>query len=86
MIGRRVADGAGPYSYEPGDYGRVMRDGRWSWRARAPIADARLWGDLDNHEVTEHADGTITVAPSLLLSDGGVEYHGYLRGGIWSDA
>jgi len=41
-------------------------------------------GILSLHTVTEHEDGTITVAPSILL--GGHNYesvHGYLERGSW---
>lgn len=52
--------------------------------------DWHLWlpdcglGNLANHEVTEHQDGTITVLPSILVS-GTNERHGYLTKGVWSE-
>lgn len=86
LQGRRIPDGAKWYgddgdSAQPGDYGRVLMDGRWVWRCRTPNG---LGGHLDNHEVTEHDDGTITVAPSILCRAGALgEWHGYLERGVW---
>ena len=44
-------------------------------------------GDLDNHDVTEHEDGTISVKPSILISTKNrgenVSVHGYLKSGVW---
>lgn len=46
-------------------------------------------GNLKNHSVTEHEDGTITVTPSILVTghDSGAttEVHGYLTRGVWRD-
>ena len=67
-----------------GDYGKD-EDGCW-W-AYAPL-DGCL-GCLEQHEVTEHDDGTISVAPSILIStyDGErvIQWHGYLECGIWRE-
>lgn len=42
-------------------------------------------GGLANHEVIEHEDGTISVSPSILVSDGSGElYHGFLKRGVWN--
>lgn len=41
---------------------------------------------LKNHQVQEHADGTISVQPSILISPAGAEeygWHGYLTNGVW---
>lgn len=87
--GRRLPDGAkwygnDPDSAMPGDYGRVLVDGRWEWRCRTPNG---LGGNLTNHTVTEHDDGTITVDPSILCDWRNPEtprrYHGFLRRGVW---
>jgi len=45
-------------------------------------------GDLGNHDVTEHEDGTITVSPSILVSNPqeGELYHGFLEHGVWREA
>lgn len=43
-------------------------------------------GELVNHQVEEHEDGTITVSPSIGLRKGataGFARHGYLRRGRW---
>lgn len=55
------------------------------WYARTP---AGLLGNLANHAVTEHDDGTITVSPSILISAphrsfGPTSWHGFLERGIW---
>jgi len=46
-------------------------------------------GVLSQHTVEEHADGTITVSPSILMRghDNGTptEKHGYLTKGEWRD-
>jgi hypothetical protein len=48
-----------------------------------------LFGDLANHTVTEHGDGTITVHPSILVSSGRNKgqpsWHGYLTNGVWRE-
>ena len=47
--------------------------------------DVRLSvGSLAKHCITEHADGTITVTPSILVKQEPVgSWHGYLENGIW---
>lgn len=46
-------------------------------------------GNLAQHDVTEHEDGTITVSPSILIEghDNGekTQIHGYLKKGVWED-
>lgn len=80
MNGRRVyPDESGFMHFDEGDYGADYL-GRW-W-ARAPGMKAA--GNLDDHEVTEHENGTISVEPSILSYDD--SYHGYLRLGVWSEA
>ena len=62
-----------------GDYGKGS-DG--IWYCRAPGCHM---GSLANHTVEEHADGTITVSPSILVQYGnGHSWHGYLKKGVWS--
>jgi hypothetical protein len=62
---------SGEYAKTPGGY----------YLARCPTG---LCANLANHQVTENADGTITVSPSILVSDGqGDSWHGYLEKGIW---
>jgi hypothetical protein len=79
MQGKRVYTDH-PIVFLPGEYGIMY--GRWY----ACTPEGRL-GDLSNHEVTEHDDGTITVSPSILVSGGGEQgnWHGYLERGIWRE-
>lgn len=79
MKGTRVR-GSDPMS--PGQYGKHPLDG--TWFACAPNG---LLANLHNHQVTEHEDGTITVSPSILVSDGrgGHRWHGYLEQGVWRE-
>lgn len=69
----------------PGGYLRGERlDGSPTWHAMTPNGHL---GNLGAHEVEEHEDGTITVSPSILVSDHtGELYHGWLRRGVWSAA
>jgi hypothetical protein len=64
--------------------GAYWKDSRGVWMACTP--DGHL-GDLSNHDVTEHEDGTISVSPSILVSAGrGKEsWHGYLERGVWRE-
>lgn len=76
-----------PHDEHPGYYCPVTIDGRRSWHCVTPNGHA---GNLANHEVVEHEDGTITVTPSILVStrrDGqDVElYHGFLTRGEWTE-
>lgn len=86
MQGRRREDGTDLTDTEPGDYWRDVT-GAWRCSAPAPPGSA-VWGNLANHDVTEHDDGTITVHPSILISttEKGerVElFHGWLKDGVW---
>lgn len=86
MTGRRVPDGTEPHEYEPGDYGRWQN----VWFIRCPgEGDPVLTGNLSNHDVAEHEDGTITVSPSILTTArwAGVDHtwHGYLERGVWRE-
>lgn len=84
MRGTRVADGMfeGSAVFVAGNYGRVeVKPGEWEWRGVAPNG---MLANLVAHTVTEHDDGTITVEPSILVSDGnGKSWHGYLDEGAW---
>lgn len=73
---------------EPGSYCKVERKTSvgdhlaWVWYAITPNGHL---GNLENHEVTEHEDGTITVSPSILVEAPGLSsYHGHLVAGVWS--
>lgn len=84
MIGRRVyPNDDGDLFLGEGDYGKDPRDG--VWYARPP---GEHMGSLRSHQVTEHADGTITVSPSILITgydgDCAVRWHGYLQSGVWT--
>ena len=80
--GRRVpdsSDGAGVV-YARGDYGRIGG----AWHACTP---AGMLGNLSEHDIVEHEDGTITVSPSILLDSGRPErhWHGFLERGVWRE-
>ncbi len=72
--------------FKEGDYGYCPRSG--CWMGRPPRANA---GSFSQHTVTEHDDGTITVAPSIVLSEMGESgkleevWHGYLERGVWRE-
>lgn len=46
-------------------------------------------GNLSNHQVIEHEDGTISASPSILVtghaSGDAITMHGYLEHGVWRD-
>lgn len=80
--------------FEPGEYAKLP-DG--TWMGATPNGHG---ANLSAHTVVEHEDGTITVAPSILVSRGGhhdekgnlvrddtfVElWHGYLERGVWRE-
>jgi len=80
--GRRIYD---TDQFAPGDYGKHPANGEWY--ARTPTGHL---GNLSQHEVTEHEDGTITVRPSILITMRDTErrqdfelWHGYLDRGHW---
>lgn len=62
---------------EQGEYAKDF-DGHW-W-ARLPVDRPPTVYSLDNHEVEEHEDGTITVSPSIECEP---FFHGYLKKGTW---
>lgn len=68
-------------SLNPGEYGK-WTDG--TWFGCTPNDEGC---NLGSHQVTEHEDGTITVSPSIGVSDGRVGapflWHGFLERGIW---
>jgi hypothetical protein len=68
-----------------GGYCPVVRDGTSSWMARTPNGHL---SNLAAHDVTEHEDGTISVSPSILVSNPqeGELYHGFLERGVWREA
>jgi hypothetical protein len=87
VTGRRLPNVEKPAddfpAMEPGDYVRY----RETWFVVTPNGHA---GNLRRHRVTEHEDGTITVAPSILVSAVMPEshesielWHGFLERGVW---
>lgn len=69
---------------QSGDYGVMLQDGQWY--ARAPTDPSiKLVANLSGHTVTEHADGTITVSPSIEVSNHQGRWHGFLERGIWRE-
>lgn len=85
MTGRRVPNETAPYEYVPGDYG--FYKGQW-WCIPPGDHTVNLLGNLKNHTVTEHEDGTITVSPSIQIMAGSHRaerevWHGFLEKGVW---
>lgn len=79
---RKHQDADGELRLAPGEYGQDSRDGN-NWYACTPNGHM---GNLTAHDVTEHDDGTITVRPSILVSDNrGELWHGYLERGVWRE-
>lgn len=76
-----------------GDYGKMTHDTGWYWYCAVPDSDPAnddgfMMGDLTNHTVTEHEDGTLTVSPSILIGGQGSRkhpWHGYLERGVWRE-
>ena len=81
MIGRRVEPREDQELHlQPGEYGKDTRDG--SLHARPPGTE--LVANLGKHQVTEHEDGTITVSPSIKISQFSIgTWHGFLECGVW---
>jgi hypothetical protein len=85
VIGRRIyPNEEGQLLFSEGDYG--YNEKARFWEARPPNSHT---GGLKNHTVIEHEDGTITVSPSILITNNrasGYEvWHGYLERGIWRE-
>jgi len=83
MQGKRVELVERPGGFQallPGEYGK-WKDG--TWYAETPNGHG---ANLSRHDVTEHEDGTISVYPSILVSNNtGPLWHGYLTRGIWRE-
>lgn len=84
MNGRRVYHFDGHQQLMSGEYGK------WhdTWYAITPNGHTAT---LDSNDVTEHADGMITVSGSIAVSTSvkGQKvqvYHGYLEHGAWRQA
>jgi len=81
MQGTRV-DGMDELFGLEGGYCPTTLDGKRVWMVVTPGGHL---GNLSKHEVTEHEDGTITVSPSILVSNPqqGELFHGFLERGVW---
>ena len=51
------------------------------WHACSPNG---LLANLAGHQVIEHDNGTITVSPSIEVTNTINYWHGYLQAGVWS--
>jgi hypothetical protein len=81
LKGRRAEDHS---DLTPGSWLLVERNGVRTFLVNTPNGHV---GDVSRHDVVEHDDGTITVSPSILVSDAsGTQYHGFLERGVWRDA
>jgi len=71
---------------EPGEYGKNLETGEWFMRPPQSETFHSGMGNLNNHTVVEHNDGTITVSPSILVTGHhDKQWHGYLEHGIWRE-
>lgn len=75
----------------PGDDYHLLQAGEYmkghhTWWGHCPGPDD-LNCNLSAHQIVEHEDGTITVSPSILCTDGkaGHSWHGYLERGVWRE-
>lgn len=80
--------GKAPHELSPGEYGKWESSGvAWrkagddNWYGAPPGTD--LVANLAAHKIEEHEDGTITVTPSILVSNREASWHGYLTRGNW---
>lgn len=81
MQGRRVyPNEKGHLLLKEGDYGK---DKSGAWYVRPPGCHM---GSIKNHQVTEHEDGTITVSPSIRITERDYGWHGFLEKGVWRAA
>ena len=80
IIGRKVYPNGNILNIGPGEYGRV----RGIWFA-CPPGHPELIANLKRHKVMEHPGGTITVSPSIEVSNRTDYFHGHLKHGVWSE-
>ena len=83
MTGRRVADDTSPPDLEPGDYCKRPKTSGDQWWFRCPDGTGPVRVD-HRWAVVEHIDGTITILPSIDVSDSRSHFHGHLLAGVWS--
>jgi hypothetical protein len=79
MQGKRLPDESPPHLYNPLEYGKY----NGIFYCLTPNA---LLGNLANHTIIEHEDGTITVSPSILVGNGDISWHGFIENGLWREA
>ncbi len=85
MQGRRIES---PYAADGGLVGDWPKPGEFflyngQWRGVTPNG---IEANLAAHSVTEHEDGTITVAPSIKADESSIGvWHGYLERGVWRE-
>lgn len=83
---RQDIDENHPVLEEAGEYGKSNIDGQWYCRCPQSNGFFAGMGNLSNHTVIEHEDGTITVSPSILVTGHhDKQWHGYLEKGIWRE-
>jgi len=83
MKGTRIDNPPG--LLKPGEYGKI--DGYWhGCPPQEHVGFGALFANLSGHDITEHEDGTITVSPSILITQhDGQTWHGYLERGVWRE-
>lgn len=78
---RKYSDDDGHLRLADGEYGYSENHKRWE--ARPP---GQHVSSIEKHDVMVHEDNSITVSPSILISDGSGElWHGFLRRGVWEE-
>lgn len=69
-----------PHLLLSGQYGKWSHDGNWY----GVPPETELLAGFAKHRVVEHDDGTITVSPSIMVSQGQPDqWHGFLERGVW---
>lgn len=67
----------------PGEYAKDPETGHFYCCAPKGV---KFHGNLANHKIIEHEDGTITVSPSILIKAPPYgEWHGFLVRGVWRE-
>ena len=65
--------------------GSIWKAANGVWYCHTP-GDGGYSGNLSKHDITEHEDGTITVSPSILITNPqGGNWHGFLEHGEWRE-
>ena len=64
-----------------------LDDGSWMlWLPDERIEHFNgLLAGLKNHTVQEHEDGTISVSPSVLVTNRNIARHGFFERGVWRE-